>query len=238
MAHPIPVKEEGVRWWMERCGRRQIKNGKEVVTPCRSHREQIAVMGCDAVTVEEWHQKYGHDVLLTREEMVIFLFKMKHATAKDVAAYISQSQASSSVVEATIKKVREYLNIVVDEIRWSDRLNPCHHSPHFPYLVTHFTDSVPFSPIGGALFDVLFDPKYAGHVWKLTVAVDHLGNIVWIDPLMPGTPRDVIKRDKYGPSRKLGLFKDFEVGNHDGAYNGRPHAFTYSLHRPQGSYET
>ena len=25
MAHPIPVKEEGVRWWMERCGRRQIK---------------------------------------------------------------------------------------------------------------------------------------------------------------------------------------------------------------------
>ena len=26
--------------------------------------------------------------------------------------------------------------------------------------------------------DVLFNPKYAGHIWKLTVAVDHLGNIV------------------------------------------------------------
>ena len=36
--------------------------------------------------------------------------------------------------------------------------------PHFPYLVTHFTDAMPISSIGGALSDVLFNPKYAGCV--------------------------------------------------------------------------
>ena len=85
---------------------------------------------------------------------------------------------------------------------------------------------MPISSIGGALLDVLFNPKYAGHIWKLTVVVDHLGNIVWIGPLMPGTAPGVIIWDKYGPSRKLGLFKDFEVGNHDGAYKGRMHSHT------------
>ena len=43
---------------------------------------------------------------------------------------------------------------------------------------------------------------------------------------MPGTTPDVIIWDKYGPSTKLGLFKNFEVGNHDGAYNGRLHWHT------------
>ena len=63
--------------------------------------------------------------------------------------------------------------------------------PHFPYLVTHFTDAMPISSIGGALSDILFNPKYAGCVWKITVAVDHLGNIVWICPVLPATSADV-----------------------------------------------
>ena len=99
--------------------------------------------------------------------------------------------------------------MVVDEVQWSDRLNHYNHRPHLPYLVTHFTHPMPISLIGGAPLDVLFNSKYAGHIWKLTVAVDHSGKIVWIDPLMPGTAPDVIIRDKYGPSRKLDLFKDF-----------------------------
>ena len=55
---------------------------------------------------------------------------------------------------------------------------------------------------------------------------DHLGNIVWIGPLMPDTALDVIIWDEYGPSRNLGLFKAFQVGNHDGAYKGRMHSHT------------
>ena len=64
--------------------------------------------------------------------------------------------------------------------------------PHLPYLVTHFTDAMPISSIGGALSDILFNPKYAGCVWKITVAMDHLGNIVWICPVLPGTSADVV----------------------------------------------
>ena len=59
--------------------------------------------------------------------------------------------------------------------------------PHFLYFVTHFTDAMPISSICGALSDILFNPKYVGFVWKITVAVDHLGNIVWICHVLPGT---------------------------------------------------
>ena len=95
------------------------------------------------------------DALLMREKMFIFFFKLKHATARDVTAYMSQSAASFCVVDATMKTVCEYLNMVVDEVRWSNRLNYYNHSPHFPYLVTHFTDPMPISSIGGALSDVV-----------------------------------------------------------------------------------
>ena len=76
------------------------------------------------------------------------------------------------------------VKLAVDEVHWSDRLNRFNHNPHFPYLVTHFTNAMPISSIGGALSDILFNPKYAGCVWKITVAVDHLGNIVWICPVL------------------------------------------------------
>ena len=39
----------------------------------------------------------------------------------------------------------------VDEVRWSDRFNKINHNPHFPYLVTHFTDATLISSFGGAL---------------------------------------------------------------------------------------
>ena len=117
MAHPNPVKEEDLHCWRERCGRRQVKDEKEVIAFCRSLREQIAPApanrpGCDAVMAKEWYQRYGHDVLPTREEMFVFFFKMKHATAKDVTASISQFAAGSYVVHGSVKKVRGYLNTV------------------------------------------------------------------------------------------------------------------------------
>ena len=41
------------------------------------------------------------------------------------------------VVETTAKKVRQCLNIVVDEVRWSDRLNHDNHSPRDPLHRLH-----------------------------------------------------------------------------------------------------
>ena len=73
-------------------------------------------------------------------------------------------------------------------------------------------------PHHGDLSYVLFNTKYAGHVYKITVAVDNLGNIVWIYDLMPGTSADVMIWYQCGPSRTNGQFLDFEVDAHDGAY--------------------
>ena len=92
----------------------------------------------------------------------------------------------------SVARVREYLNHVVQEIRWADRLNPFNHCPHFPFFMTHFTDSMPISSIGGIWSAYLWNPKYASHVYKVTVAVDMLGNIIWICPLAPGTSADVL----------------------------------------------
>ena len=85
--------------------------------------------------------------------------------------------------------------------RWADRLNPFNHCPHFPFFMTHFTDSMPINSIGGISSADLLNPKYASHVYKVTVDVDMLGNIIWICPLAPGTSADVLIWDGYGPSR-------------------------------------
>lgn len=71
---------------------------------------------------------------------------------------------------------------VVDEIRWEDRLTPYNHSRLFPYMVTGIGDTFPISSIGGALGDVLYQPKYAENVLKLLLIVDHSGvpqMVVW-----------------------------------------------------------
>ena len=88
----------------------------------------------------------------------------------------------------------DFLNHVVQEIGWSDRLNCFNHCPHFPYFMTHFVDSMPISSIGGMWFVDIWNPKYATHIFKVTVAVDGdmLGNIVWICPLALGTSTDVM----------------------------------------------
>ena len=83
-------------------------------------------------------------------------------------------------------------NHVVQEIRWVDKLNPRNYCPHFPFFMTHFTDSMPIASISGVWSVDLWNPKYALHVFKVTVAVDMLGNIIWICPLAPGTSTNVL----------------------------------------------
>ena len=50
--------------------------------------------------------------------------------------------------------------------------------PIFRISLTLYTDSMPICSVGGSWSDVLFNPKCAGHDYKITVALDNLGNIV------------------------------------------------------------
>ena len=72
---------------------------------------------------------------------------------------------------AHVREYLNYLNHVVQEIRWADRLNPFNHCPRFPFFMAHFTDSMPVTSIGGLWSIDLWNPKYASHVFKVTVAV-------------------------------------------------------------------
>ena len=80
-----------------------------------------------------------------------------------------------------------------------------------------------------------WNPKYASHVYKVTVAVDMLGNIIWICPLAPGTSADVLIWDGYGPSGTRGDFFDFKVGGNDGAYKGWIHVIVPLIGRKNGT---
>ena len=73
----------------------------------------------------------------------------------------------------------------MDEIWWDERLSPYNRNPHFPYFITHFTDSMPICSVGGSLFDMLR----------------------W-----PGTSADVTIWDQRGPLRTHGQFFDYEAG--------------------------
>ena len=73
---------------------------------------------------------------------------------------MSCSDCSDDIFVRNVARVREYLNAVIDEIWWSDRLSPYNHNAHFPYfVVTHYTDSMPICTVGGTLSDVLFNPQ-------------------------------------------------------------------------------
>ena len=78
------------------------------------------------------------------------------------------------------------------------------HCPRFLFFMTHFIDSMPIGSIGEIFLADPWNPKYASHIYKVTVTVDKLGDIVWICPLAPGTSTDVLIWDGYGPSHTRG----------------------------------
>ena len=79
---------------------------------------------------------------------------------------------SEAAWRQSIGCVREYMNHVVQETCWADRLNPFN---QILFFMTHFMDSMPISSIGGIWSADLWNSKYASHVYKLTVAVDMSG---------------------------------------------------------------
>ena len=64
------------------------------------------------------------------------------SATKSQAPRVSYSRHCGEVVETTVKKVCEYLNMVVDEVQWSNRLNHYNCSPRDPLhrLYAHYLD--------------------------------------------------------------------------------------------------
>ena len=79
------------------------------------------------------------------------------------------------VLGSSVSRVCDCLNHVVQEIRRADKLNLFNHCPNFPCFMTHFTDSMPISSIGGIWSADLWNFKYALHVFRVTVALEMLG---------------------------------------------------------------
>ena len=176
MAHPRHPDPKDVRWWMDRCSAKRSNEPRETYTQLR---KQVNLIGVDCVTAEEFYMKYGAEGFLSREDLFQYLYFLGQSPSWDNCAYQSRFDCSDDVYMRNVSCVQTFLNSVVDEIWWEERLAPYNQNPHFPYFVTHFTGSMAICPMH-ALF------KYASHVYKVTVAVDNLGNIVWICDLMLG----------------------------------------------------
>ena len=76
-------------------------------------------------------------------------------------------------------------------------------------------------------------------VYKVTVSIDSLGNIVWICLLAPGTSVDELIWDREGPKSSKQHYMDYEIGSMDGAYKGRLHvAWPFISRRPSAKRNT
>ena len=80
-----------------------------------------------------------------------------------------RSDCSDNLHLCNMAHVCTLLNAVVGEIRWDERFLP-HNDNH--YFNTHFNDNMPICSIGESLSDVLFNPKYVGHVYKIEYSMD------------------------------------------------------------------
>ena len=145
-----------VAWWIDWCSASSSKEPWAVYTQLH---EQVNLIGVGCVTTEEFDIKYGAKGLLSRED-IQYLFFLQQSPSWDNFACMSHLDCSDDVYMRNVARVRTFLNVVVDEIWWDERLSPYNHNPHFPYFVTHYTDGMPICSVGGSLFDVLFNPKY------------------------------------------------------------------------------
>ena len=81
-------------------------------------------MGIDAHFAEEFWLKYGHDDLLPREHLFRFFFFLKHTPPHRCAHLLSGATGCSEEAGwGSVHRVRSYLNGVVAEIRWAERLS-------------------------------------------------------------------------------------------------------------------
>ena len=81
----------------------------------------------------------------------------------------------------------------LDEVQWSDRLDPFNHHPFFPTGFTTIWDTAPIyvaTPRDSAINRLLYQPKYKNCVFKLQIAITFRCQIVYFSALHLGTAHD------------------------------------------------
>lgn len=88
---------------------------------------------------------------------------------------------STSKLYGKILPTLHHLALVYDEVYWDDRLDLYNHTTHFPRNITGVVDTMPVyvqQPKHTMLSRLLYNPKYAGCVYKIQLGFDFLGRIV------------------------------------------------------------
>ena len=120
-AHPLDLQKDGVQWWIKCCGgswslRKQIIWVLMPTLP-RSFGQSMGMM------------RYFH------EHLFRFFFFLKHTPPHRCAHLLSGATGCCEEASwASVHRVRSYLNDVVAEIQWAERLSEWNHVPHFRIL--------------------------------------------------------------------------------------------------------
>ena len=83
--HPLNPASANVALW-------------EGMVDSRNRRTQIARMGVDAPTAEEFYQKYGHGPLLNRRAMFEMLYVLKNNPSWDNVAWSTHSNQTNETI--------------------------------------------------------------------------------------------------------------------------------------------
>lgn len=136
-------------------------------------------LGWSSLICEQLWVKYRGGPLKERTHLLAVLVALKMSPTIDQLSRVLHMPKSSA--QTLIQEGFAYLQNVVDEVNWDDRLSPLNHTTHFPYYVsffviqgiaffpqfscisgyTLFCDTVPVACFCGSVPEN-FQPKYSG----------------------------------------------------------------------------
>ena len=90
----------------------------------------------------------------------------------------------------------------VNQLDFDGRLNKHNHTPLLQSLVTLIGGSFPVGSTGGAINDVMFQPKYEHEVYNVLFLIDQLGQYRWVGGLACCVRSNTRILTEFGPQLK------------------------------------
>ena len=143
MAHPHHPDPKNGRWWIDRCSAKRSNEPRETYAQLR---KQVNLIGVDCVTAEEFYMKYGAEGLLSRDDLLQYLYFLRQSPSWDSCAFQSRSDCSDIVFMENVSRVRTLLKLdletelgvsLVDEYEMPTNRLLMHIPDIFPQGVPH-----------------------------------------------------------------------------------------------------